>query len=187
MPLSPSASRTRLHVRDVRYEGFARDDGLFDVEGHLVDTKDHDIVLLSGPRRRGEAVHDMWVRLTIDRDCTVHAVEASTDAMPYPDGCEVIAPAYAALVGANLLHGFRKALQDAMGGTRGCTHLTELIGYLPTAAIQMFAGLKKREDEGHRKPFQLDRCHALVTTGDVVRRYYPKWYRGAERRHEEKR
>jgi hypothetical protein len=39
--------------------------------------------------------------------------------------------------------------------------------------------MRKREDEGEQKPFQLDRCHALDTTGDVVRRYYPKWYRGA--------
>jgi hypothetical protein len=39
--------------------------------------------------------------------------------------------------------------------------------------------LKKREDEGADKPFQLDRCHALETTTETVRRYYPKWYRGA--------
>jgi hypothetical protein len=62
---------------------------------------------------------------------------------------------------------------------RGCTHITELLGYLPTAAVQTFAGLRKREDEGDAKPFQLDRCHALDTRGDAVRRYYPKWYRGA--------
>jgi hypothetical protein len=45
--------------------------------------------------------------------------------------------------------------------------------------VQTFAGLKQREDEGEHKPFQLDRCHALDTRGDMVRRYYPKWYRGA--------
>lgn len=112
MPLSPAVPRKRLHERNARYEGFARDDGLFDVEAHL-------------------------------------------------------------------LNEFRKTLHDAFGGVQGCTHLIELLGYLPTAAVQMFAGLKKREDEGEHKPFQLDRCHALETTSDVVRRYYPKWYRGA--------
>ena len=61
---------------------------------------------------------------------------------------------------------------------RGCTHITELLGYLPTAAVQTFAGLRAREDQGPGKPFQLDRCHALETTGEAVRRYYPKWYRG---------
>jgi hypothetical protein len=185
MPLSPAAPRKRLHVRDVRYEGFVRDDGLIDIEGHLIDVKDHDLTLLSGVRPRGEPVHDMWVRLTIDRDLNVRAIEASTDAMPYPGGCDSIADAYGKLVGTNLMHGFRRALSDAMGGVKGCTHLTEMIGYLPTAAVQLFSSLKKREDEGHRKPFQLDRCHALETTGDVVRRYYPKWYRGARSEVEE--
>jgi hypothetical protein len=53
-----------------------------------------------------------------------------------------------------------------------------MLSYLPTAAVQTFAGLT-REDAGERKPFQLDRCHALETSSDTVRRYYPKWYRGA--------
>jgi hypothetical protein len=44
--------------------------------------------------------------------------------------------------------------------------------------VQTFAGLR-REDSGEGKPFQLDHCHALATTTDTVRRYYPKWYRGA--------
>jgi DUF2889 family protein len=179
MPLSPAVPRKRLHERNARYEGFARDDGLFDVEAHLTDVKDHDQTLLTGLRRAGEPMHDMWVRLTIDTGFTIRAIEARMDALPYPGGCNRIEDAYRKLVGANLLRGFRKTLQDTFGGTLGCTHVTELLGYLPTAAVQMFAGLKKREDEGEHKPFQLDRCHALETTSEVVRRYYPNWYRGA--------
>jgi hypothetical protein len=98
--------------------------------------------------------------------------------MPYPGACDLITPAYDKLVGASLLHGFRRTLQDTMGGVRGCSHLTELLSHAPTAAIQMFAGLR-REIEGDEQPFQLDRCHALETTTDTVRRYYPRWYRGA--------
>ena len=62
---------------------------------------------------------------------------------------------------------------------RGCTHVTELLGSLahrggPDASRD--CGAKTR---ALAKPFQLDRCHALETTTDTVRRYYPKWYRGA--------
>jgi len=39
----------------------------------------------------------------------------------------------------------------------------------PKVAIQTFAGLRKREDEGADKPFQLDKCHALETTGEHTR------------------
>ena len=180
MPLSaPAASRKRLHSRRVTYEGWQREDGLFDIEGHMVDIKDHDTTLLSGVRPAGEPVHDMWVRVTIDDKFTVKDIEAQSDRVPYPGGCEAITPAYRVLVGANLLQGFRKRLHDAMGHTRGCTHLTDILGSLPTAAVQTFAGLRQREDAGTGMPFQLDRCHALETTSDTVRRYYPRWYRGA--------
>ena len=179
MPLSPPpVSRERLHLRRVTYEGFQRSDGLYDIDAHIADIKDRDFELLTGVRAAGEPVHDMHIRVTIDRGFTIHAIEARTDQMPYPGACDRIGPAYGKLVGANLVRGFRKRLHDTMGGVHGCTHLTELLGYLPTAAVQTFAGLR-REDDGADKPFQLDRCHALETTTDTVREYYPKWYRGA--------
>ncbi len=178
MPLSPPAPRTRLHERAIVYDGYARDDGLYDIEARLVDRKDHDYPLLSGVRPAGEPVHAMQARVTIDRHFLIHAIEVVTDGSPYPGYCDTIGPDYARLVGANLVDGFRKALFDAMGGVHGCTHVTELLASLPTAAVQTFAGLR-REDDGDRKPFQLDRCHALETGAPAVRRYYPKWYRGA--------
>ena len=180
MPLSsPNVPRARLHSRRVTYEGYRRDDGLYDIDAHMADTKDDDFMLLTGVRPAGEPVHDMHVRVTIDHRFTIVAIEARTDRMPYPGACDRIGPDYGKLVGANLVNGFRKRLHDTMGGVHGCTHLTELLGYLPTAAVQTFAGLRRREDEGVDKPFQLDRCHALETTTDTVREYYPKWYRGA--------
>lgn len=177
MPLAPPSPRRLLHTRSVRYECYAREDGRYDVDAHLVDVKDHDFTLLTGLRRSGHAVHDMWIRVTIDRELNVLEVSTKMDAMPYPGGCNRIEGAYAKLVGANLGVGFRKRVQAAMGGMQGCTHITECLGGVPTAAIQMFAGLRKREDDGATRPFQLDRCHALDTTGEVVRRYYPAWYR----------
>jgi hypothetical protein len=180
MPLAPlSVKRTRLHTRRMTYEGFRRDDGLFDIEGRLTDVKDHDYALLTGVRAAGEPVHDMWARVTVDPDYLIRALEVKTDEMPYPGACDRIEAAYGKLVGASLLHGFRKLLYDTMGGVRGCSHVTELLAHLPTAAIQMFAGLRREIEEGEGKPFQLDRCHALETTTETVRHYYPRWYSGA--------
>jgi Protein of unknown function (DUF2889) len=178
MPLPPPEPRERLHARAVNFDGYIRGDGLFDIEARLTDVKDHDYTLLSGVRRAGDPVHDMLVRVTIDRTFRIHAITVKADWVPYPGGCDRIEAAYGKLVGANLVDGFRKALYDAMGGVNGCTHVTELLSYLPTAAVQTFAGLTT-EDAGERKPFQLDRCHALETSSETVRRYYPKWYRGA--------
>jgi len=179
MPLPPvPVTRSRLHTRRVVFEGFRRDDGLFDIEGRLTDVKDHDYALLTGLRKAGEPVHDMWARVTVGPDYLIRSLEVKTDEMPYPGACDRIEAAYGRLVGASLLHGFRKTLYEAMGGVRGCSHVTELLAQLPTAAIQMFAGLRREIEEDGAKPFQLDRCHALETTTDTVRRYYPQWYRG---------
>ena len=179
MPLSaPQPSRRRIHTREVRYEGFRRDDGAYEVDARLTDVKDADYTLITGLRRTGEPVHQLSVRIAFDRHYIITAVEASSDWVPYPGACGEIAPAYKKLIGLSLMHGFRNALRDRLGGSEGCTHITEMLGGLPTAAVQMRAGEVHEVDiGGGGKPFQLDRCHALVTTGPTVRRYYAQWYR----------
>ena len=170
--------RELLHTRRVRYEGYKRADGLWDIEAHLTDIKNHDYHLKTGVRRAGQPVHSMWLRLTIDRKFNVVDAAASSEAVPYPGGCETIAPAYRALVGLNLVRHFRLKASELLGGVRGCTHLTEMLAGMPTAAIQSFAGEMKEEQDDGSKPFQLDQCHALETSGETVRVWYPKWYRG---------
>ena len=170
--------RELLHTRRVRYEGYKRADGLWDIEAHLTDIKNHDYRLKTGVRRAGQPVHSMWLRLTIDREFNVVDAAASSEAVPYPGGCETIAPAYRALVGLNLVRHFRLKANELLGGVRGCTHLTEMLAGMPTAAIQSFAGEMKEEQDDGSKPFQLDQCHALKTSTETVRVWYPKWYRG---------
>ena len=139
-----------------------------------------EVTLAPGVRAAGMPVHDMWIRLTIDRKMNVIGAEACTDAMPYPPYCAGIAPDYAALAGLNLMRGFRMALHERFGLVRGCTHLTELLGQFPSAAIQVLAGEQRDNHDDGRKPFQLDRCHALDTGGEAVRLYYPRWRRVAK-------
>jgi len=76
--------------------------------------------------------------------------------------------------------GFVKAVKTEFAGPHGCTHVSELLMSMPTAAFQAFAGQVKHEDrvDGDQVPFHLDRCHALSLDSDVVRRFYPRWYRG---------
>ena len=178
MPLPVSeVERELTHTRRVRYEGYKRVDGLWDIEAHLLDTKNHDFHLKTGVRRAGQAVHDMWLRVTIDSSFTVLDAQASMDAVPYPGGCERIPPAYKKLIGFNLVRGFRQRVAESLGGIKGCTHLTEMLAGLPTAAIQTFAGETSEERQDGGKPFQLDQCHALETSSQTVKQWYPKWHR----------
>jgi hypothetical protein len=179
MPLSPpSVERTRIHARSVLLDGFKRSDGFWDIEARLTDTKDHDYSLASGLRKQGDAVHDMWVRVTIDAQMGIVDAAACIDAMPYEGYCDRIAPDYSKLIGLNLFHGFRKAVKDLFGKTHGCSHLSEMLMYLPTIALQTFASEVPDNTDSEHKPYQFDKCHALDLHSDVVQRYYPRWYRG---------
>jgi hypothetical protein len=178
MPLPiPEVERTLTHTRRVRYEGYKRTDGYWDIEAHLNDVKSHDYRLKTGVRRAGQPVHDMWLRLTIDTEFNVVDAIAVSDAFPYAGGCETYGDVYRRLVGLNLLKGFRQKVQQRVGGVQGCTHITEMLAGFSTAAIQTFAGEMPEEPENGDKPFQLDQCHALDTASETVRRWYPKWYR----------
>ena len=179
MPLPPpTAERTRMHVRSVQLDGYKRVDGCWDIEARLVDVKDHDYPLSSGLRLKGEPVHEMSVRVTVDRDMHIIDAVASTDAMPYGGLCDRITPDYSKLVGLNLFHGFRKDVKARFDGIHGCSHVTELVMFLPTAALQTFASDVRDNEDSEHKPYQLDRCHALDSHSEAVQRYYPRWYRG---------
>lgn len=181
MPLSPSVSRRSLrHTRRLEVEAFLRDDGLWDLDARITDTKTQDVILGASTRRAGSAIHDLRLRLTINATFSVIAVEAVSDAVPYPGYCDRTNALYQPLIGLNLKLGFRQQLMARLGGTAGCTHLTELAQILPTAAIQALSSQVERADHSQNsgaeaKPFQLDRCHALRTDGEVVAQFYPRW------------
>jgi hypothetical protein len=187
----PAPQRRAVHARAIRVEAFVRDDGLWDVEASLADTKARDFVLASGIRRAGDAVHDMRLTVTVDRHFNIVDAHAVSLAVPYPGHCDTFGEVYTKLIGLNLLRGFRRELRARLGGIHGCTHITELAGILPTATIQAFTGeLYEANDAGHdreagppgpheSKPPQLDSCRALRSDGPAVAKFYPRWYVGA--------
>ena len=185
MPLSvPSPRRALKHTRTIRVEGFAREDGLWDIDARITDVKTTEVPLASGVLPPNMPLHDLSLRLTVDTRLNILAVEAVSDAVPYAGYCDTIAPAYQKLVGLNLMRRFRADVKERLGGIAGCTHLTEMAQVLPTAAMQALAGEvfgtrdAASNDTGTDKPLQLDRCHALRTDGAAVALYYPRWYVG---------
>jgi hypothetical protein len=182
-------SRRPVHTRSIRVDAYARADGLWDLEAVLQDVKARDFPLATGVRAAGDPVHEMTLRVTIDAKLNIVDASAASHWVPYPGYCDTIGDDYRKLIGLNLARDFRRALKERLGGVQGCTHITELAGVLPTAAIQAFAGeVYQPRDAAHEpasadhaatdvKPFQLDRCHALRTDGPAVARFYPRWHR----------
>ena len=100
MPLTPAVSRAPIHHRRIDCRGYRREDGLWDIEGHLTDVKSYPFAnAWRGEIRPGEPIHDMWLRLTLDDDLTVIAVAAATDDGPLAIS-PAVTPAIARLVSA---------------------------------------------------------------------------------------
>jgi len=175
-----------LHTRSITCEGYAREDGLWDIEARIVDTKTYQVEEpFRGVRTPGMPVHDMQLRLTLDRDMVVRDIEVTTNAAPY-DACPTVAPSYKALVGAKVGAGWRRAVTEAVGRTKGCTHITELLMPAATVAFQTMGSWPKAGEAASpavsehpaKKPYFVDGCKAWASDGEVVRKLFPLHYRG---------
>jgi hypothetical protein len=181
MPLPPAAEHRQLkHRRTVDVHVYLRDDALWEVDAHLVDVKTRDIPMAGGIRRAGTPIHELSLRLVVDAQLNILQAGSESHQIPYEGHCGEHGDAYAALAGLNLGRGFRRAVMERLGGVRGCTHLSELAQGLPTAVIQGMAGEvidTRGVGPDAEQPFQIDRCHALRSDGEVVRLHHPRWYR----------
>lgn len=183
MPLSEPVARELRHTRDIRVQGFHRSDGLFDIEAHLVDrraqafpTLDRGVIPADG------LLHEMWVRMTVDRDMRITDCAAVTDNAPFAI-CPGGAASFARLAGLTVKPGFLKAANERVGGTAGCTHIRELLQQMATVAFQTVWSVHASPPAGEapstdRATTVLNTCHAYASGSDVVRRRWPALYTG---------
>lgn len=183
MPLSNPAPRTLKHTRAIECKGYEREDGLWDIEGHLVDTKTYVHSRRDGGRERqpGDPVHHMWLRLTIDLDLKIHSAEAVTDSGPY-ENCGDITGNFRKLAGVTIGPGWRKAIAERVGGVLGCTHLVELLGPLGTTAFQATGRAREahnaKKPATGKKPYQINSCHIYKDDAPAVLERWPQFYTG---------
>ena len=185
MNLPPPAPRKHRHTRTISCEGYEREDGLWDIEARIVDNKTFRYrEPFRGLREVGDPVHDMAVRLTIDNDMVVRDIEVAMLAFPYAP-CTSVVPAFNGLIGRKIGAGWRRAVQECVGGTKGCTHVRELL--LPAATVA-FQTLNSWPEEGQpvsppdpdfttERPHFVDGCKAWAADGEVVAELYPQFHR----------
>ena len=176
MPLSAPVPRKTSHIRRVTYQGYEREDGLWDMEAELHDSKAHDMPSFrhQGVRLAGDPIHHMWLRVTIDRQLVVHAIEAAMDAHPLQD-CPQARPALQGMVGACMARGWRQAIAQHMGGVASCTHLREPLFNMATAAFQTLPAAFGGGDPD-TPPRHLGQCTGWDFEGNGVKEYFPQFY-----------
>jgi hypothetical protein len=125
-----------------------------------------------------EPVHSISVRLTVDDAFTVHKVVAAMDAVPH-QACPGALSTLSRLEGASLSRGWRRRVEQDVGGEQGCSHIRDLLGNAPTMAFQTIAAwhAQKHGDllqpVGGKPPPHLGTCTTWAFDGPLVARVYP--------------
>ena len=174
--LPPAAPREAVHTRSIVCRSFRRDDGLIDVDGRFIDTRpfayDNDFRGFSPP---GSALHNMQLRLTLDRQRCITALVSAMPNTPYA-GCAEVNGNFQRLVGLSVGRGFKKAVRERLGGIAGCTHILALLDTLAAAAVQAFASNnyapRRPGDAAPVRVFQIetlvDTCWSYRSDGPVM-------------------
>jgi hypothetical protein len=184
--LPAPVARRAIHTRRIAFEGFLREDGLWDIDCELSDTKAEAIHMRErGVLPAGEPVHLLRVRLTLDDGLTIRDVQTGTINVPFDECHAATGEPMRKLVGLTMGPGWRKAIEGAIGGVAGCTHMRELVFNAATAAFQMIPHYRatqggRKDDaatQGGKPPFYMGKCMSWAFDGPVVQRLAPQFYR----------
>jgi hypothetical protein len=173
-----TVTREELHYREVDRRFFRRSDGLFEVEGRLIDTKSHAFrrLLAEKDAPPGERLHDITVRLALDSELQIHEADAEMRATPF-DICPGAIGALRSLVGVRIGAGWNKRVRELLGGAASCTHIVELLGPMATTVLQGFAPQRMAtiNDPGNDAQLRarVDSCYAFAAEREVVARLLP--------------
>jgi hypothetical protein len=156
----------------MEFHGHRRDDGLFDIECTLVDTKGMDVPLLGVSRvvKAGESMHDMAIRMRVNDDLVVIDIEASSDATPYAI-CPEAVSSLQTVKGMKIGAGWTYAIKRQLVGAASCTHLAEMLIAMGTAAYQTvvpYNRLHGRETPGFTLEKKVNSCYAYAAERPLI-------------------
>ena len=167
------------------YQGFDREDGLWDIEAQLSDVKTFGFqVPNERPFPAKEPIHNLQIRVTLDNRMVVQDIATSMNDIPHPE-CADAPHGMHKLIGQTMGPGWRKTINTHVGGTQGCTHLREMLANMATAAYQTLPAGQwhRREQAGQphpaitQAPFHLGQCHSWALDSPTVQRAYPMFYK----------
>ena len=182
MPLTEALTRQKIHHRKIDSQGYLREDGLWDIETRLIDSKDEATKGLErGEIKAGEPIHDISLRITIDSELLIKDIEASTDFAPM-NACSEPNPWYKKLIGEKIESGWGAKVKSIFVGVKGCTHINDMLTIAATTAFQTVYPWFMQQavnQHGVEKAFRhvaevmLNNCHGFSQQGEMISQHWP--------------
>ena len=161
-----------VHNREISIRTSDLGDHTILVEGSLIDHRYRP--MQNEDSKESELVHHMVVRLKVKGPSML--IEQSEATMPHHPRveCPEMLPSIQNLEGLSITPGYSMKVKKAIGGTKGCAHLTSLIIAMGESAIQGYWAayeaerVKKGLREQTIKKF-INTCHLWKEDGPIVK------------------
>jgi len=138
----------KLHTRKIDVSTYEYDEERIMVEGTLRDDRFQETHAITGETFPSGVIHHMGIRLLIN--CSNFVIEdLDVDLIAVPrEACRETIDCLAPVKGMTITRGFTAKVKKAAGGSKGCTHVLELLLAMAPAAVQGFAAHQSRKPSG---------------------------------------
>ncbi len=145
MSLTKRHHGEKVHTRNITIATFAREADSITVEGALEDNRLMPHYTISGDKLPPDVVHHMSIRMRIKGPMlTIDELDVDMPCTPHQE-CINTRNSLEALIGLRIAPGFSSKVKKAVGGVKGCVHLTTLLLSMAPAAVQGYWANKSRK------------------------------------------
>ena len=175
------SKKKKLHTRKIEISTYEYGEQRILVEGFLKDDRYQKTHALTGETLPRGVIHHMGIRLLINcSSFVIEDVDAELISVPR-DVCRETLQCLSPVKGMIITRGFTAKVKKLVGGTKGCTHLLELLLAMAPTAVQGFAAHQSRKpvafDPDRMKfilKYLINTCHAWREDGPVVQMHSKK-------------
>jgi Protein of unknown function (DUF2889). len=171
----------KLHTRNIEVTTYDYDGQRIIVEGVLKDDRFQDSYLITGEQFPKGAIHHMAIRLLVNcSNLLIEDVDVELIAVPR-EVCRETVNCLAQIKGLTITKGFTLKIKKMAGGSKGCTHLVELIQTMAPAVFQGYAAHQAQKKTSFNSDqanmilkFLINTCHAWREDGPFVEMFKKK-------------
>ncbi len=160
------------HRREIKMQTFRLGSNCVLVEGRLID-RGHPVRDTKHPKKR-QPIHEMVIRWRVKGPEML--IEEASATMPHHPSreCPAILPVIRNLEGLRIAPGFTIKVKKAIGGIKGCAHVTSLVLAMAEETIQghwaaYIEGRKKKGLSERDIKNLINTCHLWREEGPIVK------------------